>query len=599
MAQSAEEIDRRKLLRSLGTATAVGIAGCQGQQSDEDDQNGDTTSETGTKNKAGTELGERVGTIVIGAPTGGSNETAKTARDNWEERLGVDVEIKVMQSGPWIQTMLKDDRKYHMGVLTWVSSPNRLEPTTMMNRASIVNAGNQGKLSPSHYANCEYSSLVQELNEAPDDETRRELVNKASEIISKDVARINIIPAVEINGVNKETTTLNRAGEAGLSGSNVYPIFYSEVSGDAMTISADAEMSKRTDYFSMAQQSASFFWTNFILSPLIERGENTEIKNVLAENIEVTNQAKQITVEIVDDATFTNGNQITAEDVKATFDIAFGQAGDIPRGGEPPFDSTEIIDDLTVQFNFTAPALPVLGFDFLSWGIMEKEMLEEHNVADAPTEFEFPQQNPVGSGPFKLEQMAEGQLVHLTPRDNHPAHSPNHAVQLRTFDNPETTFQSFKAGELNIFREAGQFHPQLESLPNAEVVTGGGFMPKELGPNCAAIPTKFRAVRAALSASLDRQNIAETVAFGTVDPVMKNSIFVGDHPWRPPDELLHTNSESPSGSEEEARAYLREAGFGWDEDGNLRFPKDADLNPLWPAEGTPSEEDFPCLSELG
>lgn len=123
-------------------------------------------------------------------------------------------------------------------------------------------------------------------------------------------------------------------------------------------------------------------------------------------------------------------------------------------------------------------------------------------------------------------------------------------------------------------------------------------MPKSLGPNCAAIPTKFRAVRAALSAALDRQAIAETVAFDEVDPIMKSSIFVGDHPWRPSDDRLHTNSESPTGSQEEARQYLRDAGFGWDEDGNLRFPADADLSPLWPAESTPSEEDFPCLSEL-
>lgn len=587
-------VDRRKVLQSLGGAATIGIAGCQGN--DSEDTTTSTTSDS-TTDTTQNELGERVGTIVIGA-TQGANDTVEIAEQNWEDRLGVDVEIEVMQSGPWINTMLTDDRKFHIGDLTWVSAPNRLEPLTMMGRASILNAGNQGGLSPSHYANCEYSNLIPQLAQAANDEQRRELVNQGSEIISRDVARINVMQAIEFNGVNTDTTTLNRAGAAGLSGSNVYPLFYSDVSGDTLVISADPEMSERTDYFSMAQQSASFFWTNFILSPLVERDENLEISNVLANNIEVSDGGRQFTVEIVNDATFTNGNPITAEDVKATFDIAFGRSEDIPRGGTPPFDSTEIIDDYTVQFNFTAPSLSVIGFDFLSWGIMEKEMLEDNNVAESPTDFQFPKENPVGSGPFELDRMVSGELMQLTPRDNHPAHSPNHNIQLRTFDNIETTFQSFRAGELNIFREAGGYQPQIQGLPNAELVTGGGFMPKELGPNCAAVPTKFRAIRAALSAALDRANITETAAFGMADPVMKNCIFVGDHPWRPPDEYLHTNSESPSGSQEEARQYLRDAGFGWDENGNLRFPADADLSPLWPAEGTPSPEDFPCLNDL-
>ena len=41
-----------------------------------------------------------------------------------------------------------------------------------------------------------------------------------------------------------------------------------------------------------------------------------------------------------------------------------------------------------------------------------------------------------------------------------------------------------------------------------------------------------------------------------------------------------------------------DAGWGWDGDGELHYPPDADLEPLWPEGEEPSVDDFPCLEEM-
>jgi peptide/nickel transport system substrate-binding protein len=43
-----------------------------------------------------------------------------------------------------------------------------------------------------------------------------------------------------------------------------------------------------------------------------------------------------------------------------------------------------------------------------------------------------------------------------------------------------------------------------------------------------------------------------------------------------------------------ARNLLTDAGWGWDDDGNLRYPADVDPSPQWPDDGRPDPAGYPC-----
>lgn len=75
------------------------------------------------------------------------------------------------------------------------------------------------------------------------------------------------------------------------------------------------------------------------------------------------------------------------------------------------------------------------------------------------------------------------------------------------------------------------------------------------------------------------------------------------HAFRPPEDEINKIVDDPTGNIDAARQVLKENGWGWDDQGNLHYPPDADPSPMWPeGEGPTSEESnggFSCLNEEG
>jgi peptide/nickel transport system substrate-binding protein len=114
---------------------------------------------------------------------------------------------------------------------------------------------------------------------------------------------------------------------------------------------------------------------------------------------------------------------------------------------------------------------------------------------------------------------------------------------------------------------------------------------------------KHREFRQAFSAALNRQQLNQLMYRGNSTIQYAGTQYVqnsnGRHPWRPPEDRLAKFTENPQGDVEAARQMLSEAGWGWDDDGNLHYPPDADLEPVWPAGEAPSPDKFPCIDEEG
>lgn len=85
---------------------------------------------------------------------------------------------------------------------------------------------------------------------------------------------------------------------------------------------------------------------------------------------------------------------------------------------------------------------------------------------------------------------------------------------------------------------------------------------------------------------------------GEAEPDTYSSFWAKGHPWRAPDDMLHQFTDQPSGDPDAAKQVLRDAGWAWDDNGNLHYPPDADLEPLWSQGEAPTAEDFPCLEDM-
>ena len=104
---------------------------------------------------------------------------------------------------------------------------------------------------------------------------------------------------------------------------------------------------------------------------------------------------------------FHNGEDLTAEDVKFTFDriisengIEYPEPHTSPRKGlTGPLESVEVVDDYTVRLHLSAPWPPALQM------LVHQQILPKDYLEEVGTEGFI--KHPVGAGPFKF---VEGKL---------------------------------------------------------------------------------------------------------------------------------------------------------------------------------------------
>jgi 2-(1,2-epoxy-1,2-dihydrophenyl)acetyl-CoA isomerase len=133
--------------------------------------------------------------------------------------------------------------------------------------------------------------------------------------------------------------------------------------------------------------------------------------------------------------------------------------------------------------------------------------------------------------------------------------------------------------------------------------TGGTFLlPQLVGLRTAkrlAMTGEF--ISADEAADIDLIN--EVAWRGSGNPDTISTSFRQTHPFREDsweDDFPHYK-DSTGPELEEARAVLEDAGWGWDDDGNLRYPSDADTSEMWPSGSQPNEnpDDWECINEEG
>lgn len=98
-------------------------------------------------------------------------------------------------------------------------------------------------------------------------------------------------------------------------------------------------------------------WAQNVYSPLAAYDENFELYNVLAGSIEFSNGARRAVVELKDHS-FHNDERVTADDVQFTFQHIWDNADVYPQAFPVNYESIEIVDDKTTEFNFAEPTLP-------------------------------------------------------------------------------------------------------------------------------------------------------------------------------------------------------------------------------------------------
>ena len=274
-------------------------------------------------------------------------------------------------------------------------------------------------------------------------------------------------------------------------------------------------------------------------------------------------------------ATWHDGEPFTAEDVKFTFeyirDNELGYFYDYVAGME----AIEVIDEHTVTILTDEPLAWMPG---ILVPILPKHIWEEVDPEDA--EGDFANNDPVGTGPFRVIEYAKGEYVRMAANKDYFMGAPAlDEVIFVQYANADLMVQALKQGDLDIITDVpGSAFKALEQTDDPNIVTLVADSPSfsELAFNVWDDPESQgnpllldKNIRIAIEYALDRQEIIDVGYNGYDTPA---SVLVP-----PLYDFWHLDLGDDFRAFDQARAeeILDEAGYALGADG-IRVSPDGD-----------------------
>lgn len=250
-------------------------------------------------------------------------------------------------------------------------------------------------------------------------------------------------------------------------------------------------------------------------STLLRRDENLELVNDLATDYSVSEDGKVWTVNIRQDAKFSEGTPLTAEDVAYTFNKAAESGG---LTDVTVLEQAVAIDNDTVELRLKQPQSTFVN-RLVTLGIVPKHAHGEDYA-----------RNPIGSGPYKLVQWDEGQQLIVAANPNYYGEAPGIQRLVFLFVEEDAAFAAAKSGQAQVAAVPQSLAvQQIEGMKLYDVasVDNRGLMFPFPRGNAKTTPdgdlvgndvTADPAIRQAINYAIDRQALVDGVLEGYGSP---------------------------------------------------------------------------------
>lgn len=285
----------------------------------------------------------------------------------------------------------------------------------------------------------------------------------------------------------------------------------------------------------------------------------------LAEDWDVSNGGRTYTFRLRENATFHDGRQVTAEDVKWSIERAGDPATQAPtvdlflgdivgfkdkvNGIASDVSGVKIIDDRTIEITADAPKAYFLA----KLTYPTSFVLDKNNVTDDASWLRAPN----GTGPFRLAEYTPGEVIRLTAFEGYHLGAPflsevvnilSGGDPLLMYENDEIDVTGVGLTNLDaILDPANPLNRDVKQSPPS-------FSTYYMGMNVAEPPFDDPKVRLALNYAIDRDTISKTLLKGLLSPA--NSILPPGFPGY--DESIGEYNFDP----EKAKRLLSESKYG-------------------------------------
>ena len=476
---------------------------------------------------------------------------------------------------PWEQkadVVWYERDRWDMSGWQMTARPERLDPdefTYNLFHSSLVEDGYNFV----GYKNTEYDEIAENQRVTIDLEERQKLIHRTQEIIAEDaVYNFTVHPEIMVAYNNQEFDPDSITELAGLGVRNFWTYVNVVPTGNNSDIRLNSNNEIQAINPLFISGTIDSWVTELVYDRLMRMSPDGLPEPWAAESVEWLDDTS-VEVVIRENMYFHDGEPVTIEDVKYSFEVPF--TGQVPmyRPFVDIIEDIEVVDDQTLVFHLERPYAPFETATLAKINIIPKHVWEPiiEGMIDQPENAEsYQEEVPVGSGPFEYSHWARGDQVILTANTDH-FHSPQvERWILRVVPNMEAALGMIQSGELNFLSEyigdrqlLSQIVEQNEGL-NLSTGTSLGF--RFLAFNHNRPPFDDVAFRRAVVALTDRDLISQLAWRGFADDA-DSVISPALDFWK------NTDLDYSYGGVEEARRILAEAGYEWDEEGRLLYPE--------------------------
>jgi peptide/nickel transport system substrate-binding protein len=253
----------------------------------------------------------------------------------------------------------------------------------------------------------------------------------------------------------------------------------------------------------------------------------------LCEAWTVSPDSLKITFKLKKGVKFHDGKDLTADDVKFTYDsILDPDKASVRRGAFRDFftspDAIKVVDSHTVEFNYAKVKADTLTADFL-FQILPKHILGELK-GKAFTAADFNTKKPVYTGPFMFKEWVKDDHITVVVNPNYFKGKPKLGSYIfKIVPDSTALFAQLKTGELDWGTIDPAQMAEAKKLPNINTFAFDNFSftfyAYQLDPTKSTLFQDVK-VRQALLYAIDRKAIVESQLFGygqvanTVMPVI-------------------------------------------------------------------------------
>jgi peptide/nickel transport system substrate-binding protein len=294
---------------------------------------------------------------------------------------------------------------------------------------------------------------------------------------------------------------------------------------------------------------------HLIFDSLVQLKPDGSVGPKLAEKWEISPDGLTYTFTLRPNARFHDGQPVTAEDVKFTFDALIDPGvKNVDRQGLDKVAQTEVVSPRVVRVRMKsvdALFLPQGG----SHGIVPKHLLAGKN----PTNDEF-NRNPIGSGPYKLARWTPGQSIVMEAVPDHYRGTPAiKRVVFKILTDQNVLLTQLRSGEVHYGLIAPKDFDSIKALPNRQVVEATPVRFYDIIPNYSRAYWQDQRVREAVIHGIDRKALVDKVLAGHGQVVDSN---VAPSSW-----AFNPNVLKRPFDPTRAKALLEDAGWKSGSDG--------------------------------